>query len=113
LGFLFENGQGVAKVDPEAVRWYSLASAQGLAAGQYNLGTCLFMVEVLHTMMRRLGDGAAFQQHRGVQLVSTAWVSCLSTVEVAKDTTEAIRLYRLAAAQGQANASAALSRLGA
>ena len=35
---MFENGRGVAKDDAEAVRWYRLAAAQGIASGQNNLG---------------------------------------------------------------------------
>ena len=38
LGYMFDNGQGVAKDDVEAVRLYRLAAAQGVAAAQYNLG---------------------------------------------------------------------------
>jgi hypothetical protein len=38
LGLMFENGQGVAKDDVEAVRLYRLAAAQGHAGAQYNLG---------------------------------------------------------------------------
>jgi TPR repeat protein len=35
---MFDFGQGVAKDDAEAVRWYRLAAAQGHAGAQFNLG---------------------------------------------------------------------------
>ena len=38
LGFMYDNGQGVAQDYAEAVRWYKLAAAQGDAKAQYNLG---------------------------------------------------------------------------
>ena len=38
LGFMFENGNGVAKDDVEALKWYQKAAAQGEAVAQYNLG---------------------------------------------------------------------------
>jgi TPR repeat protein len=38
LGFMFENGQGVAQDKAEAVRLYHLAAAQGVAAAQFRLG---------------------------------------------------------------------------
>jgi TPR repeat protein len=39
---MFEKGRGVAQDDAEAVRWYRLAAAQGVAVAQCNLG---FMFE--------------------------------------------------------------------
>jgi hypothetical protein len=35
---MYDNGEGVPQDDAEAVRWYRLAAAQGLARGQFNLG---------------------------------------------------------------------------
>ena len=42
LGVMFDNGEGVAQDEAEAVRLYRLAAAQGLAPAQFNLG---FMFE--------------------------------------------------------------------
>ena len=39
---MYINGRGVARDDPEAVRWYRRAAEQGYATGQFNLG---FMYE--------------------------------------------------------------------
>jgi TPR repeat protein len=38
LGVMYERGEGVAKDEAEAVRWYTQAAAQGHADAQYNLG---------------------------------------------------------------------------
>ena len=38
LGRCYANGQGVAKDESEAVKWYRKAAEQGDAAAQYNLG---------------------------------------------------------------------------
>jgi len=37
LGFMYDNGEGVAQDYAEAARWYKLAAAQGDAIAQYNL----------------------------------------------------------------------------
>ena len=34
----FDKGQGVAKDDAEAIKWYRLAAAQGIAQAQTNIG---------------------------------------------------------------------------
>jgi TPR repeat protein len=69
------------------------------------------MVEVLHKMMAEAGRWcrlSAAQGSAGGQYGSGFMFECGRGV--AKDTADAIRRYRLAAAQGQANANAALSR---
>ena len=38
LGYMHQFGQGVARDDAEAARWYGLAADQGHAGAQYNLG---------------------------------------------------------------------------
>ena len=35
---MYGSGQGVPQDQPEAVKWYRQAAAQGLAQAQYNLG---------------------------------------------------------------------------
>ncbi len=37
LGFMYENGQGVAQDYKAAVKWYTLAAEQGIAGAQYNI----------------------------------------------------------------------------
>ncbi|KAI9348458.1 TPR repeat protein [Zopfochytrium polystomum] len=42
LGLMYLNGEGVAKDDAEAARWFRKAAKRGLACGQRNLGVlCL------------------------------------------------------------------------
>ena len=38
LGVMYDEGEGVAQDDAEAVRWYRLAAEQGDAGAQNNLG---------------------------------------------------------------------------
>ena len=38
FGLLFSTGNGVAKDDEEAVKWYRLSAEQGFAQAQTNLG---------------------------------------------------------------------------
>ena len=37
IGWLYANGQGVARDYAEAARWYRLAADQGIAEAQFNL----------------------------------------------------------------------------
>jgi len=39
LGVMYSQGQGVARNDAEAVKWYCKAADQGYALGQRNLGS--------------------------------------------------------------------------
>ena len=38
LGVMYEKGEGVARDNKAAVKWYTLAAEQGLADAQFNLG---------------------------------------------------------------------------
>jgi TPR repeat protein len=38
VGWMYDQGEGVARDYKEAVRWYRLATTQGFAAAQLNLG---------------------------------------------------------------------------
>ena len=40
LGSCYENGEGVAKDQVEAVKWFYKAAEQGHPEAQYNLGLC-------------------------------------------------------------------------
>ena len=40
LGVCYDEGEGVAKDQVEAVKWYRKAAEQNFAAAQYNLGVC-------------------------------------------------------------------------
>lgn len=45
LGLTYHLGQGVAKDDREAVRWFGLAAEQGLAEAQFLLGVSYYRGE--------------------------------------------------------------------
>jgi TPR repeat protein len=40
MGVCYQNGQGIAKDDTEAVKWYRKAADKGNATAQFNLGMC-------------------------------------------------------------------------
>ena len=42
LGVRYDNGDGVAKDEIEAVKWYRKAAEQNYASAQYNLGLCYY-----------------------------------------------------------------------
>ena len=42
LGLCFYAGEGVAKDQVEAVKWYRKAAEQNYAKAQYNLGVCFY-----------------------------------------------------------------------
>ena len=42
LGYLYDNGSGVAQDEAEAVRWYRTAAEQGDASAQLNLGVMYY-----------------------------------------------------------------------
>ena len=114
LGYLYENGFGVRRNLPEAVRWYELAVAEDskLAVAHTNLGVMLLYgrgtsqdtarASKLFRVAADLGDaraqyflGAAYEKGLGVSLNSV----------------EAIRLYKLSADQGNEQAAERLSAI--
>lgn len=42
LGVMYDNGQGIQKNSPEALKWYEKAANSGHAKAQYNLGAMLY-----------------------------------------------------------------------
>jgi hypothetical protein len=101
LGFMFANGQGVAKNEAEAVRWYRLAAQQGQPSAQYNLGVMFANgqgVAKNDAEAVRWYRLAAQQGHAGAQ--NNLGVMFENGQGVAKNEAEAMRLYNLAAAQG-------------
>ncbi len=105
LGFMYDNGQGVAEDDAAAVVWYRKAAEQGYAFAQLNLG---FMYDngqgvaeddasavVWYRKAAEQGDADA-QFNLGVMYDNGQGV--------AKDDAAAVVWYRKAAEQGQASA---------
>jgi len=62
--------------------------------------------------MSRLCDSTALQRRRGMHPLRSTWAQLIEYGQgVAQDRAEAIRWYRLAAAQGHADAQISLRRL--
>ena len=101
LGLMYDNGDGVAEDDAEAVRWYRLAAEQDHALAQNALGN-----------MYDNGDGVAEDDAEAVRWYRLAAEQGDAHAQknlglmydrgegVTADTTEAVRWYRRAAEQG-------------
>ena len=104
LGYMYNNGEGVARNDTEALKWYKLAAENGNAQGQNDLGN-----------MYREGEGgpkndveasrwytlAAVQGHASAQ--NHLGYNYYIGAGVPKDDTEAIKWYKLAVVQDHAH----------
>ena len=113
IGWMFENGQSVAKNYDAAVKWYRLAAGQGYASAQNNLGRMYEkgrgVPKDYHEAIKwyRLAEaqGApALAQHNLGRMYENGW-------GVSKDYGEAIKWYRRAASQGEAYAQNNLGRM--
>jgi len=110
LAVSYINGQGVTK-NPELglLKWEKLASAQGYAVAQFNLGRWLAhpppnsgKFEKDEKEAVKLYQMAAAQ---GLSDAQNNLALCLQSGRgIAKDTVEAVRFYKLSAAQGAASA---------
>ncbi len=109
LGLMYANGQGVAKDEVEAVKWYRKAADQGFARAQFNLGVMyadgrgVAKDEVEAVKWYRK---AADQGNAGAQL--NLGLMYDTGQGVAKDEVEAVKWYRKAADQGNADAQFSL-----
>ena len=95
------NGEGVAKDQVEAVKWFRKAAEQNFAEAQYNLGVCYYA-----------GEGVAKDQVEAVKWYRKAAEQNLAEAQynlgfcyyngegVAKDSVEAYKWLLLAARQG-------------
>jgi len=109
LGLAYAAGQGVAKDDAEAVRWYRKAAEQGDAQAQNKLGNAY-----------NKGEGVAKDETEAVRWYRKAVEQGYANAEcnlgmayatghgVAKDDAEAVRWFRKAADQGFAQAQTIL-----
>ena len=104
LGYMYENGRGVAKDDSEAVKWYRRAAEQGDADSQSNLG---FMYEKGRGVTKDETEAvkwyrkAAEQGHARAQFNLGLFYA--NGRGIAKDDSEAVKWYRRAADQGDAD----------
>ena len=106
LGTIFESGNhGVAENKAEAMRWFSLAAAQGNENSQYNLGVILKKnedYEEHQVEAVRLFRLLAPKGHKNAQ--TNLGFMLMKGQGVAKNYKEAENWFRLAAAQGSVEA---------
>jgi TPR repeat protein len=92
LGICYEHGNGLRKDKAEAMKWYRMAAEKGHAVAQYNLGVCY-------------SDGDVVAKHPDpVDAIINLGRSTLGMVSVAKDAAEAVKWFRKAGEQGNADA---------
>ena len=113
VGWCYHRGLGVAQDGREARRWYRLAVAQGHAEAQYKLGLLFHNRDVpsrnADKKAARWFSHAAAQGHARSQY---AFAECLEDGDgVAQDFAEAVRWWRLLAAQGDDYAQFRVGRL--
>jgi len=126
LGNMYAKGEGVAKDAGEAVAWWCKATERGEAQAQEALGNMYAKGEGAAKDLKRAEacyrkaeereaerkvqdqiENAKFNYHSGL-----LYERGDDEIRIAKDLDEAVRLYRLAAEQGNEDAKAALIRLG-
>ena len=112
LGFCYASGQGVAKDEVEAMKWYRKAAEQNLAQAQCNLGWCYFNgVGVTKDLVEAVKwyQKAAAQGHISAQ---TSLGICYERGDgVPKNYVEAVKWYRKAAEQNDTTAQCRLGDL--
>ena len=105
LGYAYYNGEGVAKDQGEAVRWYRMAAEQGNADAQIRLGFAYYNGE---GVAKDQGEAVRWYRMAAEQGNADAQIRLGVAYEkgegVAKDPREGVRWYRMAADQGFAGA---------
>lgn len=101
LGYLYEDGDGVAENSAEAVKWYREAAAQGNADAQFRLG-----------LMYEDGNGVAKKAEKADKWIRRAaeqghaeaqyWLGHMYQYQdgLFRNSAEAVKWYRMAAEQG-------------
>ena len=113
LGRMYSDGDGVAKDEREAVKWWRKAAEQGYAKAQYNLGWGYMNGRGVAEDGREAVKWYRKAAEQGLKEAQcTLGVCYKSGIGVAKDEYEAVKWYRKAAEQGHENAKEALKRLG-
>ena len=112
LGFMYENGIGIAQSVEEAAKWYKKAAEQGFVHAQYSLGTLYANgdgVPQSHEEAAKWYRLAADQNLVEAQNI-LGWIY-MSGKGVPQSYEEAAKWYRLAADQGDAEAQFCLSNM--
>lgn len=103
LGWIFQNGEGVARNDTEAMKWYAKAAEKGNADAQYALGAYYMSgparddAKAAHWLRKAADQDRAPAQYLLGYLLSRG-------EGVTHDDTESTNWYRKAAAKGYADA---------
>ena len=113
LGLCYHEGKGVSEDLSEAVRWYKKSADQGYKLGQCWLGLCYYngrgvsknLTEAVSWFKKAADQGYDYAQY----LLGECYENGKG---VSQDINEAIKWYKKAADQGDADAKAALERLG-
>ena len=95
LAVMYDTGEGVPEDDAEAVKWFRMAAEQG--ATQSNLGVMYAARRARRCRSRQVVPHGS----RVTPLRNPTWVSCTTP---AKDDAEAVKWFRMAAEQGNADA---------
>jgi TPR repeat protein len=111
LGVLFEQGRGVVEDVDEALRWYGIAASEGNAEAELRMNKIL--AENDETSNRPSPfEAAVSAAERGSPRAQLALgFKYEQGLGVSKDVAEALRWYREAASQGNAEAEVRISRL--
>jgi hypothetical protein len=103
LGVMYANGQGVARNDAEAVKWFTLAAEQENAVAQYNLGT---FYHFGRGVTKNEAEAVKWYMQAAAQGIPVAQLNLgnmyFSGLGVAQNDAEAVKWYSLAAEQGNA-----------
>jgi len=132
FGTMFYHGKGVAQSYEEAAKWWRLSEAQGFTVDSYNHANCyLKCVDYdLHEVLRLYKCAAARGHAEAAEMIEIVEAELEAVQRYAsechyvgacfengrgrpQDDEEALRLYKLAAAKGNADAAAAVERLAA
>ena len=112
LGYVYNNGYGVAKDDDEAIKWYRKSAEQGNAVGQVNLG---YMYRNGFGVAQDYAEAAIWYRKSAEQGNTVAQRNLGLLYEsgngVAQDYAEAITWYRKSAEQGDADGHIALGNM--
>ncbi|MDP7215749.1 MAG: caspase family protein, partial [Rhodospirillales bacterium] len=112
LGYMYENGRGVAQDYAQAVHWYRKAAAQGLAEAQHGLG---YMYQNSRGVAQDYAQAVRWYRKAAAQGLAKAQTGLGVMYEngrgVAQDYAKAVRWYRKAAAQGGEGGKLARRRL--
>ncbi|MEI7842093.1 MAG: tetratricopeptide repeat protein [Gallionellaceae bacterium] len=109
LGVMYEEGQGVSQDDQEAVKWYSMAAAQGRTDYQRIIGSRYELGGRGVTQNRQ----EAIKYYRLGAAQGEVWFQMKlgSMYESDRNAQEAMKWYRMAADQGDAFAQMELGKL--